>query len=144
MKKLTILTLLICFLITGNAQKLLRSSYSEVYNQFKSDPDVHQVTTGQAGSSSKVFVSFKNGDKYSFTFAPNNYKLYGMTLVCSNDNSTNQRFTSEVERRSATVRDKGNYVFYDEQGRGIYLWLTVDDLGRRMINWEAQFPFKFD
>lgn len=144
MKKTFLLVSLLLTISSINAQKILRSSYSEVYSGMNADPDVFQVTEGSAGSSSKVFVSFKNGDKYSFTFWGANNKLYGMTLVCSNDNQTFLKFNQENQRRKGTLQSKGSYLYYDEQGRGIYYWTTEDDLGRIMINWEAKFPFSFD
>lgn len=144
MKKIILLISSLLFLNLSYGQKLLRSSYSEVYNQFKADPDIFKVTNGSAGSSSMIFATFNSGDKYSFTFQDYNNKLYCMTLVCTNNEKTDVRFKEEMQRRKGSLRPSGSYLFYDEQGRGIYYWLSQDDLGRKKINWEAKMPFKFD
>jgi len=144
MKKTFLLLLLSLIINSLNAQKILRSTWTEVYNQFKVDPDVYNMTTGGSGGSYIIHLTYKNREKYSFTFSQVNNKLYGMTLICIDDNTTILRFNAEKEKRKAKVTTNGNYLYNDEKGRGVYLWLTEDDLGRKVINWEAKLPWVFD
>ncbi len=144
--KIYLIALLLCVSLTSYCQiKILRSTYFEVNSQLKVDPEVSKIATSSINGAIKIFATMKNGYKYSFTFDANNYKLYAMTLSCNSESETNQKFISEkVKRRAIDIKNDGNFIFYDERDRGIYLWLSTDDFGRSLINWEAVWPFSFD
>jgi len=129
-----------------HAQKLLSSTYDQIRAQMEIEPDVQNKSFDYNfnGGTSYIYILFKNGDKYKFSFTPNTGKLYGMTLSCSSNEKTRNRFYEEITKRSAEKRSAESYIYYDERGRGIFLWLTSTDLGNSVISWEAKFPFAFD
>ena len=146
MKKIVITFCFCLTLLVSNSQKILRTLRSELYSQLSIDPDIQKLTQDyNYDKPSRIFAIFKNGDRYAFSFfTAKNDKLYAMTLSCQTDEKTTIKFSEEISRRSAATNPSGGYIYYDEKGRGIYLWLTTDDLGRKVINYEAKFPFDFD
>ena len=123
MKKTFLLLLLSLIINSLNAQKILRSTWTEVYNQFKVDPDVYNMTTGGSGGSYIIHLTYKNREKYSFTFSQVNNKLYGMTLICIDDNTTILRFNAEKEI---------SFYFFDRipsRGMGFYFQKLQVELG---------------
>lgn len=141
-----LITLIFIFTFSSlKAQKILRSTYSECNSQFQTDPDVYNTSTSYAaGGTTYLFVRFKNGDAYKFTFFGRNNKLTGITLSCNPNDKTFIRFRNEITRRSAIKKSETEYSYYDESNRKVFLWLTYDDLDKVIINWEAAIPWNFD